>query len=199
MKVFLRLLLGCIVSTYLSGAQAQVEYKFNSLVCLSNVKFLDDCKEISVPATLYESGNKNAIVMVTHNSDGIDERHHRYAKHLLDNGISALVIDHWKARGLWGAQRNFVEFGKKGANAHNMIIDLNFAALHFRNLGYQKIGYIGESMGGGNAVLLSKREWANHFRRVSGQVAVPFDALVGLYGNCNERYSYDNFCPSPLY
>jgi len=179
------------------SAFSQTTIEFASQVCTSEKGFLDTCKPISVKGAVYEA-SKEIIVIVTHNSAGVDERHHRYAKHLQSLGISAVVLEHWKARGVWDAQRDFVYFAKRGANAQNMLIDVQHSIHHFRSLGYKKFGYIGESMGGGVAVLLTKKEWQHHFSRVSGKSANKLDAIVGLYGNCNERYSYDGYVSSPM-
>jgi dienelactone hydrolase len=178
------------------AAHAQTKVEFKSQVCVNEKSFLDACRPITVPGTDYEA-SKEAIVLITHGSDGVDERHHRYARHLRSMGISALVIDHWKPRGVTGVQSDFVRFARQGANAQNLVIDIFHAAAHFRGLGYSKVGYLGESMGGGVAVLLTKAEYQQHFRRVSGAAPEPLDAVVGLYGNCNERYSYDRFLPVP--
>lgn len=178
-------------------ATAETLVEFTSQLCLSEKQFLDNCKPLTVKGTLYE-GSKDSIVMVTHNSDGVDERHHRYGRYLQSLGISAVVIEHWKARGAWGAQNDFVGWAKRGANPHNMVIDVQHAIHHFRGLGYKKFGFIGESMGGGVAMLLNKREWQHHFSRVSGKTPNQLDAIVGLYGNCNERYSYDRYLSSPM-
>jgi dienelactone hydrolase len=177
-----------------ASVNAQISVEFPSQVCTSEKGFLDKCKPLAVTGSLYEA-NKDTVVFITHGSQGVDERHHRYAKYLQSQGMSAVVIDHWKARGVWDVQRDFVHFAKRGANAHNMVIDIQHATYYFRGLGYKKVGYIGESMGGGVAVLLSKKEWQHHFSRVSGKPAVQLDAIVGLYGNCNERYSYDGYLP----
>ena len=179
------------------SAYAQTTIAFSSQLCLSGKQFLDDCKPLNVEATLYQA-SKESIVIVTHNSDGVDERHHRYGKYLQSLGISAVVIEHWKSRGVWGAQRDFVGWAKRGANAHNMVIDVQHAIHHFKNLGYQKFGYIGESMGGGVALNLTKKEWQHHYSRVSGKSANQLDSIVGLYGSCNERYSYDGYTASPM-
>ena len=179
------------------SVSAQTTVEFSSQACTSEKGFLDLCKPLAVSGSLYEA-TKNAVVFITHGSQGVDERHHRYANHLQSLGISAVVIDHWKARGVWDVQRDFVHFAQRGANAHNMVIDIQHAIHHFRGLGYKKFGFIGESMGGGVAVLLAKKEWQHHFARVSGKSPYQLNAIVGLYGNCNERYSYDGYLSSPL-
>lgn len=178
-------------------AQAQTDVSIPSQNCLSRQSFLDDCTPVTVPAKLYKTAG-NSVVIVTHNSAGIDERHHRYARHLNSIGLSALVVDHWGARGLSNAQWDFIGAGRKGANAHNMVIDVYHTVAYLRQNGYSKVGYIGESMGGGVGVLLSKREWQHHFRRVSRSEPITLDAIASLYGNCNERYVYDNFLSVPL-
>ena len=139
------------------SAFAETTVNFISQLCLSEKSFLDNCKPITVSGTLYEA-SKDSIVIVTHNSAGVDERHHRYGKYLQSLGISAVVVEHWKARGAWDAQKDFVGWAKRGANAHNMVIDVQHAVHHFRNIGYKRFGFIGESMGGGVAVLLAKKE-----------------------------------------
>jgi dienelactone hydrolase len=192
---FLKFAVTFLLSTLTAVAQTNVQFK--SQACISEKAFLDNCKPLSVSGGLYEA-SKDAIVFITHGSQGVDERHHRYAKYLQSLGISALVIDHWKARGVWDVQRDFVHFAKRGANSHNMVIDIQHAIEHFRDLGYKKTGFIGESMGGGVAVLLAKNEWQHHFSRVSGKKPNQLDAIVGLYGSCNERYSYDSYLNSPM-
>lgn len=192
-KNFSKLVAMFLLSALTAVAQNNVE--FTSQACTSEKGFLDTCKPLLVKGALYEA-SKEALVIVTHNSAGVDERHHRYAKHLQSLGISAVVIDHWKARGVWDVQRDYVQFAKRGANAHNMLIDTQHGIHYFRSLGYKKFGFIGESMGGGVAVLLAKKEWQQHFSRVSGKTPNQLDAIVGLYGNCNERYSYDGYLNS---
>jgi dienelactone hydrolase len=195
-KILLNFVLAmCFFFTSPLFAQSNIE--FQSQNCTSDLKFLDKCKPLLVNGTFYKASS-DSIVFITHGSQGVDERHHRYAQHLNSHGISALVVDHWKARGVWDVQRDFVRFAKQGANAHNMVIDIQHATHHFRSLGYTKFGYLGESMGGGVGVLLTKKEWQNHFARVSNKAANKLDAIVGLYGNCNERYTYDAFLPIPM-
>lgn len=180
-----------------ASVSAQTTIDFPSQLCTSEKGFLDTCKPLTVSGSFHQA-SKDAVVFITHGSQGVDERHHRYAKYLRSLGISAVVIDHWKARGVWDVQRDFVHFAKRGANSHNMVVDIQNAVQHFRGLGYKKFGYIGESMGGGVAVLLAKKEWQQHFARVSGKNPSQLDAIVGLYGNCNERYSYDGYLPTPM-
>lgn len=197
MAVSYRYLLAFLALIFFVSASAQTTVELPSQACTSEKGFLDTCKPLTVSGSLYEA-TKDAVVFITHGSQGVDERHHRYAKHLQSLGISAVVMDHWKARGVWDVQRDFVHFAKRGANAQNMVIDIQHAIHYFRSLGYKRFGYIGESMGGGVAVLLSKKEWQHHFARVSGKTPNQLDAIVGLYGNCNERYSYDGYLPSPM-
>lgn len=178
-------------------AHSKTKVDIPSQICLSERTFLDSCKPLNVHGTLYEA-SKDVVVFITHGSQGVDERHHRYAKNLQSAGISAVVMDHWSVRGFGQVQQDFVGYAKRGANAHNMVIDIQHAVHHFRSLGYKKFGYIGESMGGGVAVLLTKKEWQYHFSRVSGKTANSLDAVVGLYGNCNERYSYDAYLSIPM-
>lgn len=193
-KIFLSVILWLLL---ISPAVAQTSIKFPSQVCLSEKSFLDSCKSLMVSGEYYEA-SKESIVLITHGSQGVDERHQRYAKYLQSLGISSVVLEHWKSRGVWDVQRDFVRFARAGANSHNMILDIQHAINFFKAQGYKKFGFIGESMGGGVAVLLTKREWQNHFARVSGLKPNQFDAIVGLYGNCNERYSYDAYLAIPM-
>lgn len=174
------------------SAWAQSDAYIPSQNCLSKARFLDSCENISLHGKLY-TASTNAIVIIVHNSAGIDERHHRYARHLNTLGISAVVLDSWGARGVSNAQWGYVSAGRRGATAHNIVIDVYHTADYFKSKGYSKIGYIGESMGGGVGVLLSKREWQQHFRRVSGKEPITLNAIAALYGNCNERYVYDAY------
>lgn len=180
-----------------SLAYAQTEVSIPTQNCLSKSSFLDSCENISLPGKLYKS-NSDGIVIITHNAAGIDERHHRYAKHLNSLGVSAIILDHWGARGTSNAQHDFVAAARRGATAHNMVIDVYHSVAYLKANGYNKVGYIGESMGGGVGILLSKKEWQHHFRRVSKKEPIQLDAIASLYGNCNERYVYDNFLSVPL-
>lgn len=187
-----------IVAFSVGHAVAQENVSFRSQKCLSKERFLDDCSWITVTGKLYRaSSTSDTLVIVTHNSAGTDPRHYRYAEHINTFGYSALVIDHWKSRGIKDAQKDFAEASTRGGNAHNMVFDVNWAMIHFKELGFNKFGFIGESMGGSVAMLLAKREWQYHFSRITGRVPVSLSAIVGLYGNCNERYSYDKYLDIP--
>lgn len=190
-------LLSFLFTAFISVAQAQTDISIPTQNCLSKNRFLDTCENITVPGKLYQASNYS-IVLITHNSAGVDERHHRYARHLNTLGISAVVLDHWGARGVSNAQWDFVSAARRGASAHNMVIDVYHSVAYFKDRGYTNVGYIGESMGGGVGILLSKREWQHHFRRVSGKEPVTLTAIASLYGNCNERYVYDNYLNVPL-
>ena len=189
--------LTCFIVFFSTLSAAQEVLSFPSQTCLSKEQFLDSCSPLTVTGKFYKATG-DALVIVTHSSAGTDPRHYRYAEHIKSLGFSALVIDHWQSRGLADAQKNFVEVGKRGGNIHNMLIDVNWAMRHFQAKGYKKFGFIGESMGGGVAMALTKEEWQSTFRRVSGQEPVRLNAIVGLYGNCNERYSYDRFVSTPM-
>lgn len=186
-----------ISGSVLSPSFAQTKISIPSQNCLSKSSFLDTCNAINLAGAYYKA-NSDTVVIITHNSVGVDERHHRYARHLNSLGFSAVVIDHWGARGVSNAQWDFVGAARRGATAHNMVIDVYHSTAYFKQNGYAKVGFIGESMGGGVGVLLSKREWQHHFRRVSGQNPITLDAIAALYGNCNERYVYDNYLSVPL-
>ena len=192
-----RFVLAFIIFFFSSLTAAQDMISFPSQTCLSKTQFLDSCNPVNVTGKFYKASG-DALVIVTHNSAGTDERHYRYAEHIQSLGFSALVVDHWKSRGISDAQKNFIEVGKRGGNIHNMVVDVNWAMRHFQSKGFKKFGFIGESMGGGVAMALTKEEWQSTFRRVSGQESVRLDAIVGLYGNCNERYTYDRFLNSPM-
>ena len=73
--------------------------------CVHIVKFNDKCDPQTVKGTLYKPKNPtDAVVIIVHGSQGVDERHENYAKHLNSIGFAALLLDSWNLRGIDEAQ-----------------------------------------------------------------------------------------------
>lgn len=177
-------------------AQERQVLNFESRNCVNIVKFNDKCDPQTVKGTLYRPKNPtDAVVIIVHGSQGVDERHENYAKHLNSIGIAALLLDSWGSRGISKAQYDYAANDKKGARAFNQALDVLRAAdlLKGLPLAYKWIGHIGESMGGSAAIWLTKPYLYNEYLRLFSQQAPTIQANVAIYAGCFEKVSNDRF------
>jgi dienelactone hydrolase len=47
-----------------------------------------------------KGGDRHALVVILPGAGGLDKRHSDYANFLASNGINAVVLDPWRARGM---------------------------------------------------------------------------------------------------
>lgn len=151
------------------------------------------CNRLEAQGFLFTKPGQTNVVMISHGSQGIDSRMYDYVDALQKEGFSALVIDHWSPRGIGVTHDDYVSAGKKGGNELNMASDSLTAAAWLRGRGFEKIGSIGESQGGGAAVMMQqkfahalvernvRRLYANGFQ------LRPIDAVVAMYPYCGYR------------
>jgi len=161
-----------------------------SIVC-GGVPFV--CNKLEAQGYLFSQPGQKKVVLISHGSQGIDSRMFDYVDSLQKEGFAALVIDHWKPRGIQVTHNDYVEASRKGGNELNMAADSLTAAGWLRARGFEKVGSIGESQGGGAAVMIQqkfahvliernvRRLYANAFE------LKPVDAVVGMYGYCGYR------------
>ncbi len=163
---------------------------WESIVC-GGVPFV--CNKLEARGYLFAGPGMKKVVLISHGSQGIDSRMYDYVDSLQKAGFAALVIDHWKPRGIDVTHNDYVAASKKGGNEFNMAADSLTAAGMLRARGFEKVGSIGESQGGGAAVMMQqkfahvliernvRRLYANEFK------LKPVDAVVGMYGYCGYR------------
>lgn len=151
------------------------------------------CRPLQARGFLFATPGASAVVMITHGSQGIDSRMYDYVDALRKEGFAALVIDHWGPRGVGVSHDDYVAAGLKGGNEFNMAADSLTAAEWLRARGYQRVGSIGESQGGGAAVMLQQR-FAHtiierNVRRLWNKSfdLKPVDTVVGMYAPCFTR------------
>ena len=87
------------------------------------------CEPITIPGYLRRAPDTNALVMISHGSQGLDKRHSDYAKQLADNGINSVVIGHWEARGLGQIQFDYDKARREGGDSPNQVLDVYGDAL----------------------------------------------------------------------
>jgi dienelactone hydrolase len=164
------------------------------------------CNKLSAQGYLFATRGAKKVVMISHGSQGIDSRMYEYVDSLQKEGFAALVINHWTPRGITITHDDYVAAGRKGGNEFNMASDSLTAAEWLRNSrGYEKVGSIGESQGGGAAVMMQqkfahtvlernvRRLYANSFE------LKPVDAVVGMYGYCGYRNARrDGYAATPF-
>lgn len=159
-----------------------------SIVCAASV-----CNRLDARGYLFATPGATRVVLISHGSQGIDSRMYDYVDALAAAGFAALVIDHWTPRGIADTHNDYAAASAKGANEYNMAADSLTAAAWLRQRGYRKVGSIGESQGGGAAIMLQQkfaiagvernmlRLWGGPFS------AQPLDAVVALYPYCGYR------------
>jgi dienelactone hydrolase len=164
------------------------------------------CNKLAAQGYLFATPHAKKVVMISHGSQGIDSRMYDYVDSLQKEGFAALVINHWTPRGITITHEDYAAAGRKGGNEFNMASDSLTAADWLRNSrGYEKVGSIGESQGGGAAVMMQqkfahtliernvRRLYANSFQ------LKPVDAVVGMYGYCGYRNAKrDEYAATPF-
>ena len=166
------------------------------------------CTDLKMMGYLFEPENSwDKIVIVAHGSGGHDPRHFEYADALIKNGMAALVLDHFGPRNVTKAHKDFVGSEAKGGSSPSMASDAIWAAeaLRTQYSNLKSIGFMGESMGGGAALFLTKSWMYTVFdkppftdklqKRFSPR---PFNAIASLYGGCFEKVDGERFVDVPL-
>ncbi len=161
------------------------------------------CWPVKVPVYLVrpKSGDTKALVFISPGSQGIDRRHGDYAQHLADNGINAMVVDHWAARGIKNIQFDYEEGRDRGGDSVNQSVDVLTltarlkATPEWRNT---KFGQMGESIGGSTAVNITRPYIGSIVNEQTRLDAPLMDAAVGLYAGCMDQDPREFFKPVPL-
>lgn len=159
------------------------------------------CEPITLPAYLMKASDQAALVFISHGSQGLDKRHGDYARQLVKNGMNAVVLGHWEARGLGKIQFDYDKARRQGGDSPNQAMDVLTAATYFKTLPEwttTKIGHIGESMGGTTAMNLTRPYLRRAFNDLYGKPPAQLDAVVALYAGCTERNTAEVFLPIPL-
>lgn len=159
------------------------------------------CEPITIPAYLRRAADATALVLISHGSQGLDKRHADYAKQLADNGINAVVIGHWEARGLGKIQDNYDAARRRGGDSPNQVLDILAVGTQLQakpEWAATKFAHMGESMGGTTALNLTRPYLRRAFADLYGTQPLKFDALVALYAGCTERNTIEQFLPFPL-
>jgi hypothetical protein len=141
------------------------------------------CEPITIPVYLRRAANPKALVAITHGSQGLDIRHANYAKQLTDNGINAVVIGHWEARGLGKIQDDYDKARRQGGDSPNMVLDVLAVLAHFKNASEfkdAKVGHIGESIGGVTAMNLTRPYLRRAFADSYGKQPPQLSAIAAL-------------------
>jgi len=153
------------------------------------------CNRLDAQGHLFAAPGAKKVVLISHGSQGIDSRMYDYVDSLQKEGFAALVIDHWKPRGIGVTHEDYLAASLRGGNELNMVSDSLTAADWLRSKGYEKVGSIGESQGASAAIVLQQK-WAHvlverNIRRIYGSDfrVRPLDAVVGLYGYCGFRHA----------
>jgi dienelactone hydrolase len=183
-----------------SNAQNVREINIESTTCVHLVAFNDKCTPVSIKGKLFNPHKPtDAVVVIVHGSQGVDERHFNYAKHLNSIGFAALVLDSWTARGIGMAHFDFAANEKKGARAYNLAIDVfrTVEVLRKQPEGFKRFGHIGESMGGGAAIWLTKPYLHSEYLKLFSVKPPELQANIAVYGGCFERVASDRFIPIP--
>ena len=182
--------------------QGLQQLEFKTVSCTG---FIDTpgrkCSPIVVRGYLARANDQHSLVVIGHGSQGLDWRHSEYAHHLAAQGINGLVLDHFGARGLDRTDREYNVGRDKGADVSNMSVDtlMVLAALRDRAEWAQtKFGYLGESMGGGAAIGLTRPYLRKQATLATGHQPPTLDAIVSLYPGCFDKISVEHFLPMPL-
>jgi dienelactone hydrolase len=191
------LLLSFIAGGALPLAQAQSArpdqaeaVTWKSIVCFGTPF---SCNKLEARGFLFAKPGQKKIVLISHGSQGIDSRMYDYVDSLQSEGFAALVIDHWTPRGITVTHADYAAASKIGANEFNMAADSLTAAAWLRSRGFERIGSIGESQGGGAAVMMQQKFAHALIERNMQRLhdkdfrIKPADAVVGMYGYCGYR------------
>ena len=159
------------------------------------------CEPITIPFYLRRAADSKALVMISHGSQGLDKRHSDYAKQLTDNGINAVVIGHWEARGLGKIQFDYDKARRQGGDSPNQVLDVLAVGSQLQSMpewAGTKFGQIGESMGGTTAMNLTRPYLRRAYINLYGRQPLRLSALVALYAGCTERNTIEAFLPFPI-
>lgn len=164
-----------------------------SMLCAGTPTYV--CNRLDAQGYLFTTPGPKKVVLISHGSQGIDSRMFDYVDSLQKEGFAALVIDHWKPRGIGVTHDDYLAASVRGGNELNMVSDSLTAANWLRSRGYEKVGSIGESQGSSAAIVLQQK-WAHvlierNIRRIyaSDFRTRPLDAVVGMYGYCGFRHA----------
>jgi dienelactone hydrolase len=164
------------------------------------------CVPIQVPTYLARAkgGDRSALVLISHGAGPVDKRHSEYARHMAENGINAMVMAHWIARGMVSSGGDYQIARAKGGDAVNWAIDALAILAQLKQTPEwkdAKVGYLGESMGGAAAINVT-RPYIEAI--VKERMNLPasgfhnFEASVGLYPACIDRSDVEGFKKVPL-
>jgi len=189
------------VSAQTASKQNGEEVAWDSIVCR-----VGKCEPVKVRGYLFAKPGDKAVVIVSHGSVGVDYRAFDRVDRLREANIAALVPEHWASRGLGEILTDLKGAPAKGASELNMAFDIYTAASWLRKeRGFDKVGAIGASYGGG-AQITVQQKWARdliekvvEFNYKKPFVARPLEAQVSLYGFCGYRNKLrDKFSGAPL-
>ena len=162
------------------------------------------CWPVQVPVYMAHAktgGDNKAVVFITHGSGGLDKRHSDYAHYLAANGITAVAMGHWEARGVGKIHFDYNKARTQGADAFNQAIDALAIAGSFKQrpeYATAKFGFLGESMGGTVAMNIARPYMYEIVHEVTGLPKKElFVASVGLYAGCVDQNTAENFKPIP--
>jgi dienelactone hydrolase len=161
-----------------------------SIVCAGTPMI---CNKVQIPGFLFAGPGQDKVVLISHGSQGIDSRMYDYVDALQKDGFAALVIDHWSPRGIGVTHEDYAAASQKGGNEFNMASDSLAAAAWLRARGFARVGSIGESQGGGAAVMMQQKfahaVIERNMRRLHGGdfQLKPVDVVIGLYPYCGYR------------
>lgn len=164
------------------------------------------CDDIKVPAYFarVKGDDRKALVVILPGAGGLDKRHSEYAKYLAENGINAVVLDNWRARGMTASGGDYQVARAKGGDAVNMAIDAVSTLAQLKNSEEwkaAKVGFLGESMGGAAAINVTRpyiEAIVQEKMNLPAFSTVNFDASVGLYPACIDRSDVERFKKVPL-
>ncbi len=159
------------------------------------------CTPVTVPVYLMRAKDQRALVLISHGSQGLDARHAMYARQLVEYGINAVVIGHWEARGLGKIQSDYDAARKRGGDVPNQVLDVLAVATQMKaqpEWSETKFGHLGESLGAGTALGLTRPYLRRAFSDLYGAQPVEWDAIVPLYAGCTEHNTQERFLPYPL-
>ncbi|MEJ6024173.1 dienelactone hydrolase family protein [Ramlibacter sp. PS4R-6] len=183
-----------------AGPSAAEKVAWDSIVCVPGA-----CNKLAGQGFLFATPGAKHAVLISHGSQGIDSRMYDYVDALQKAGFAALVIDHWTPRGIGVTHEDYAAASLKGGNEFNMAADSLTAAAFLRARGYARVGSVGESQGGGAAIMMQQK-FAHaiierNVRRLyaSDFTLKPVDAVVGLYAPCFYRNAKrDAYVGTPL-
>ena len=161
------------------------------------------CSPVSVPGYIARAanGSHTALIIVSPGAGGLDRRHSDYASQLAANGMNALVLDHWTARGMRDADGDYQKSRAKGGDAVNYAIDVLAATSQLKadpTWADTRLGYLGESMGGSAAINVTRPYIESIVVDQLNRVVHNLDVVVALYPGCIDRNSIERFKQVPL-